>query len=166
VRMVQSSFSGGSDWENEWFDSTSYGWGFMLASLRWWLEVHPHDTRLVSWRRIPVTLSREEAYRRLTAANSLFTESPVKVLRDAGAYQLHATTGERLSGVVEFIRVDRGFCVTLEELNKALLWFSIEGTAPKIEVQVWLSAFGISHKQAAEFGDRWEKQIRSVFSET
>jgi uncharacterized protein YndB with AHSA1/START domain len=165
VRLVQSSFSGGSDWENEWFESTSYGWGFMLASLRWWLEVHSHETRLVTWRRVKVTLSREDAYRRLTATKFLFTEHPADVLRDGAAYKLRAATGERLSGVVEFIRVDRGFCLTVEELNKALLWFSIEGTAPNIEVQVWLSAFGISQLQAAEFGDRWEKQIRSVFSD-
>jgi glycosyltransferase A (GT-A) superfamily protein (DUF2064 family) len=65
---------------------------------------------------------------------------------------------------VQFIRPDRGFCVAVKELNDVLLWFTIEGAADTIEVQVWLSAFGLSQQQVAEFGDRWKKQLRNVFS--
>jgi hypothetical protein len=163
VRMVQSLFLSGSDWENEWFESSSYGWGFMLAGLRWWLEVHREEARKVAWPRIKVGLSREAAYRRVTGANVLFTESPAEVLHDGGGYQLHAKTGETFSGVVEFIRAGRGFCVTVRELNDALLWFTIEGTAPNLEVQAWLSAFGITEQQVKEFGERWQQQLRNAF---
>jgi uncharacterized protein YndB with AHSA1/START domain len=163
VRLVQSSTAAGGEWENEWFESTSFGWRFMLAGLRWWLEVHPDETRLVGWRRVKVSMTREEAYRRLTAADSLFTEDPAKILREGEAYELHAKTKEKFSGVVEVLQPERGFCLTLEELNKALLWFSIEGTAPDLEVQVWLSAFGLSQRQVNDFSDRWEKHIRTVF---
>src|SRR5208283_990351 len=40
VRLVQSGFFSGADWESEWFDSTNYGWEFMLVSLRLLLERH------------------------------------------------------------------------------------------------------------------------------
>ena len=126
-------------------------------------EVHPDETRLVGWRRIKVPLTREEAYSKLSAADSLFTESPAKILREGEAYELHAKTKEKFSGVVEVLQSGRGFCLTLEELNKALLWFSIEGTAPNLEVQVWLSAYGLSQRQVNDFSDRWEKHIRTIF---
>jgi hypothetical protein len=86
VRVVQSSFSQGADWENEWFDSTNYGWGFMVASLRWWLKVHSRESRMVAWRRIKTTISREEASQLLTGEEVLFTESPAQTLRDGSPY--------------------------------------------------------------------------------
>jgi uncharacterized protein YndB with AHSA1/START domain len=163
LRLVQSLFLSGADWENEWFDSTGYGWGFMLVCLQWWLEVHPREDRQVVWPRVKTELSRSEVYGLLMKAGVLFAESPAEKLREGAAYQMKATTGDDFSGVVEFIRGDRGFCVSVKELNNALLWFTIEGVAPKIEVQAWLSGFGLPEAQLTEFGDRWEKKLKEVF---
>jgi uncharacterized protein YndB with AHSA1/START domain len=55
VHLLQSGFLGNADWENEWFDSTSYGWGFMLLSLQVALERHPGTARQVAWPRRKVT---------------------------------------------------------------------------------------------------------------
>jgi hypothetical protein len=60
------------------------------------------------------------------------------------------------------IRAGRGFCVTVRELNDALLWFTIEGTAPNLEVQAWLSAFGVAEQRVTDVGERWQKQIRNA----
>jgi len=40
VRLLQSGFLGSADGENEWFDSTSFAWSFMLRSLQVALERH------------------------------------------------------------------------------------------------------------------------------
>jgi hypothetical protein len=40
------------------------------------------------------------------------------------------------------VRAGRGFCITIRELNDALLWFTIEGLPGKTVVQVWLWTFG------------------------
>jgi uncharacterized protein YndB with AHSA1/START domain len=86
VRLVQSGFSSGTDWDNEWFASTSYGWDFMLASLRFALERHRGEQRQVAWPRVKVTVNREEAYQRLTAGGSLFVESPAEALQPSHEY--------------------------------------------------------------------------------
>jgi uncharacterized protein YndB with AHSA1/START domain len=164
LRLVQSMFATGADWENEFYDSTSFGWGFILASLRWWLEVHPRENRVVAWPRVKTTMGREEVYRLLTEAGVFFKENAAERLHDGAPYSLHATTGEKFSGTVELIRPGRGFCVSVKELKDALLWFTIEGTAPNLEVQAWLSAFGLPEKDVQEFGERWEKKLKAVFT--
>jgi hypothetical protein len=71
------------------------------------------------------------------------------------------TTGR--NGRVEFVRPLRGFCVTVRELKDALLWFTIEASPGKIEVKVWLSAFGVSPSELDQFKSSWEAQLKKVY---
>jgi uncharacterized protein YndB with AHSA1/START domain len=162
LRLVQSGFFSGEDWENEWFESTDYGWGFMLLSLRWALERHRGVERQVAWPRVKVSVTREEAYARLVRAGGLFTEDAGAALHAGEAYALRATTGERFTGRVEFVRPPRGFCLSVAEMNDALLWLTIEGAPGKIEVQVWLSAFGVAQADVDAFGKRWLAAMERV----
>jgi hypothetical protein len=72
VHLLQSGFLGNTKWENQGFDSTSYGWGFMLLSLQVALERHRGAARQVAWPRQKVSVAREEAYRKLLAAGRFF----------------------------------------------------------------------------------------------
>jgi hypothetical protein len=164
LHIVQRGFFGNEGWENEWFESTSYGWGFMLASLRWALERHHGEDRKVAWPRVKVDVSRDEAYRKLLAPGNLVAESPERILRDGQEYSLKTFAGEKFSGRAEFIRPLRGFCVSVRELNDALLWFTIEGAPGKIEVQAWLSAFGLPQPELDKFSAQWESHIKQIFS--
>jgi hypothetical protein len=58
----------------------------------------------------------------------------------------------------------RGFCVSVRELNDALLWFTIEGMPGKIEVQTWLSAFGLPQPELDQFSTQWESRLKQIFS--
>jgi hypothetical protein len=164
LRIVQSGFFGNEDWENEWFESTSYGWGFMLASLRWALERHRGEERKVAWPRVKVSVTRQEAYSKLLAAGNLFAESPERILLDGQEYLTKTFAGEQFNGRTEFIRPSRGFCVSVRELNDALLWFTMEGAPGKIEVQVWLSAFGLAQPELDKFFAQWESRLKQIFS--
>jgi len=163
LRLVQSGFFGNEDWENEWFESTDYGWGFMLTSLRWIFEHHPGEERRVAWPRRKTSLTREEAYRRLLAAGNLFTTQLDSALHEGRPYSLENFRKERFTGSVEFLRPLRGFCLSVRELNDALLWFTIEGAPGQIEVQAWLSAFRLPQPELDEFSARWESRLRQIF---
>jgi hypothetical protein len=65
VRVTQSGFSSGSEWDEEYFGSTNYGWGFMLFNLREYLEKHPGQARLVAWPRVQIEIARELIYEKL-----------------------------------------------------------------------------------------------------
>lgn len=167
VRLVQSGFSTGAASEDEWFESTTYGWGFMLAGLRHALERHRGEARLVAWPRVKTTLSREEAYRKLVAPGALFVQSfggqTGGEFAEGTRYSLTTESGEKLSGEVEFVRAPRGFCLRVAEWNDALLWATIEGAAGELEVQLWLSAFGLTLAVVGSWENRWRQKLEQIF---
>lgn len=64
---------------------------------------------------------------------------------------------------MEFLREPRGFCLSVRELNDALLWLTIEGVPGSIEVQAWLSAFGLQPSQVEAFEKNWKQRLREIF---
>jgi len=164
VRLLQSAFTGDVDWENEWFDSSSYGWGFMLLSLQFALERHRRMERRVAWPRLKVNTSREQAFRKLLSAGGIFATDARAALVPGKEYSLKATTGEAYSGRVQFVHAPRGFCVSVRERNDALLWLTIEGVAGKIEVQLWLSAFGLDQTEVDAFEKQWQRQLQNILA--
>ncbi|HKM90270.1 MAG TPA: SRPBCC domain-containing protein [Candidatus Acidoferrales bacterium] len=162
VRLVQSGFSAGGEWADEYFASTEYGWGFMLLNLRHYLERHAGTPRRVAWPRIKVSMSREEAYRRLAEPGGLFREGAAGLVAGAD-YMLEAATGENFEGRVEFVRPPRGFCIGVRELNDALVWLTIEGTGGEHDVQLWLSSYGVPQAKVESFEREWGGVLGRIF---
>jgi len=163
VRLVQSGFFAGGDWADEYFGSTEYGWGFMLLNLRRYLERHAGTPRRVGWPRLKVSVSREEAYQRLAAPGGLFREGAGGLVAGAD-YMLEAATGGNFEGRVEFVRPPRGFCISVRDLNDALLWVTIEGIAGEHEVQLWLSAYGVPQAEVESFEREWAGVLSRIFA--
>jgi len=162
LRLVQSSFAGGTDWDDEYYGSTEYGWGFMLVNLRHYLERHAGTPRQVAWPRRQVTVSRDEAYQRLAAPGGLFREG-ARGFVAGSEYMLEAATGEQFEGSVEFVRPPRGFCVSVRHLNDALLWLTIEGGPGQHEVQLWLSAYNLPPAKVVAFEKDWAGVLERAF---
>jgi len=162
ARLVQSSLAGGTDWDDEYYGSTEYGWGFMLANLRHYLERHAGTARQVAWPRRQVSVTREEAYRRLAAPGGLFREG-AGGLTPGREYMLEAATGEQFEGSVEFVRPPRGFCVSVRPLNDALFWLTIEGAPGQHEAQLWLSAYNLPAARVSAFEKDWAAVLERVF---
>jgi len=163
VRLVQSCFSAGGDWADEYFGSTEYGWGFMLLNLRHYLERHAGTPRRVAWPRLKVSVPREEAYRRLAAPGGLFREGAGGLTAGAD-YMLETSTGASFEGRVEFVRPPRGFCIRVRELNDALFWLTIEGTGGEHEVQLWLSSYGVPQAKVEGFEEEWAGVLSRIFA--
>jgi uncharacterized protein YndB with AHSA1/START domain len=165
VRFVQSGFATGADWENEFWDSTNYGWAFMLANLRHCMERHAGQERLVAWPRVKSELSREEIYKRMAAPGGLFEEGVAGGEFLAGrSYALRAANGEKWTGRVEFIFPPRGFCVTVEALNDALCWLTIEGAEGNYEPQLWFSTYGLAKAEVAAIEETWSNQLKRILT--
>jgi uncharacterized protein YndB with AHSA1/START domain len=163
LRLVQSGFLTGADWEQEWYDSTSYGWLFMLLGLQVALERHPGVPRQVVWLRQKASISREDAFNKLLSAGALFREELRGALTAGEPYSLTTLFGETYTGRVEFLRANRGLCVSVRELNDALLWLTIEGTPDNLEVQLWLSAFAVEPARVRAFESYWAERLRGTF---
>jgi uncharacterized protein YndB with AHSA1/START domain len=164
LRLIQSSFAADTDWNQEFYDSTSYGWDFMLVNLRHYLDRHAGKPRLVAWPRVKVEMSREEIYERLAGPRGIFVEGTQGNLHAGQRYSLRTTAGEAWSGRAVFDVPGRGFCVTVEPLNDALAWVAIEGGGPKHDVQLWFSTYGIAQGDVDALENKWLKAIQQIFA--
>jgi uncharacterized protein YndB with AHSA1/START domain len=163
LRLVQSGFLTGADWENEWYESTRYGWEFILLSLQWLLEKHPQETRSVAWPRSRTTLTRSEIYERLLGKGRLFREG-LGHLGDGASFSLTTLDDERWTGTVHMVRPERGFCLSINELGGALLWATIEGAQGGLEAQLWLSSFSLSPAAVASFETAWRARLDAALA--
>jgi uncharacterized protein YndB with AHSA1/START domain len=162
VRLVQSGFFSGADWENEWFESTNYGWEFMLLSLRVLFERHRGQERKVIWLRQPVALTRVEAYRKLLGPDGLFREGVRPSSKPYAAFVLNTRSGQEISGFVEMLKEPRGICLRVTEWNDALFWVTLEGADGKLEAQIWISTFGVPQSSIEVWKAAWANQLKTV----
>lgn len=58
------------------------------------------------------------------------------------------------------LRELRGFCLSVRELNDALLWLTIEGAGEELDVQLWLSAFGGPQQNLQSFEKKWSARLK------
>lgn len=162
VRLVQSSFTSGADWENEFYDSSDYGWLFMLANLRHYVERHAGVARAVAWPRQKAEMARSAIYERLAGYGGVFADGAAKNLREGERYSLRTSTGDAWSGEVKFVRAPRGFCVTAEQLNDALAWITIEGAGPEHDAQLWFSTYGLPAARVGELESQWSEELKRI----
>lgn len=163
VTFVQSGVSSGADWENEFWDSTNFGWEFMFTNLRHCLERHPGKPRLVAWPRLNSQLSRPGVYKRLAAPGAIFSEGTAG-LHPGNRYELRTANGEKWTGRVEFVVPPRGFCVTVEPLNDALFWVTIEGSGENIDAQIWISLYGVPPAHVSEIERHWAGELKRILT--
>jgi hypothetical protein len=119
---------------------------------------------LPEWPRHKVNPSRAATYVRLFEAGVLFRTDVNSQLQPQGDYAPETAIAENYSGRVQFVRALRGFCVSVLELNDALFWVTIEGAPGKIEVQIWLSAFGLPQAKIESFEKQWSAQLAKIFA--
>jgi len=164
LRLVHS-FGTGADWEEEYYDSTSRGWRFMLANLRHYLERHPGTPRQVAWPRLRLALAGEATWQRLMSARGLLRQGSLDNARTGSHYAIEAATGDRFEGEVCFFDPPRSFCATVENLNDALLWLHIEKLGQEYEIWFWLSAYDLPPAEVRAFRDRWVDALQQLFPE-
>lgn len=120
VRLVQSGFGDGPEWDDE-FHMVEGGWSYFMAHLQWYLERHRDVRRDVIGLRDQVALTREEAFTRLLSLTDQLVTTPV-VQRPATCQA----------------------AFVIPSLNDAILFIEIEPGAEKVRAGFWLSTYGFS----------------------
>ena len=135
VRLVQSGFGDGPEWDDE-FHMVTGGWAYFMTHLKWYLERHRGLQRdLISFRE-KVTLPRDDVFGRLVAiANNL----------DATPFVNSPASGQA------------GF--TIASLNDAILFVEIEPGQDSCRGGFWLSTYGLG-EQLAQVRDQFTTTYR------
>jgi uncharacterized protein YndB with AHSA1/START domain len=162
--VTQSNFMSGEDWKQEYFDSTNYGWGFLLMNLRHYLEHHAGKPRLVAWAKQNVDMPGQAIYNKLTGRNGIFSEDATQALRQGEHYSMPAASGELWTGRTEFVVPSRSFCVRVDLLNNALAWLSIEGAKAPHDVSLWFSIYGLPAPRVSAIEKSWNEELKMLLA--
>ena len=137
VRLVQSGFGDGPEWDDE-FHMTTGGWAYFMAHLKWYLERHRGVERDLIGLREQVAFTRDEAFRRLVAITNNLDATPIVSNPSSG---------------------QAGF--TIASLNNAILFIEIEPGKDSCRGGFWLSTYGLGG-QLAEVRERFTSIYRSA----
>jgi uncharacterized protein YndB with AHSA1/START domain len=163
VRLVQSGFGDGPDWDDE-YHMTEGGWRYFLEHLRWYLERHRGTPRDLIVLRRPAAMTRREAFARLTRALGLGAATQVQA---GTAYAAPAAPDAvPLSGTVVSISEATGqMGVTVETLGDAILFLEMEPHPDGCQPGFWLSTYGLDPARLDEvrsrFGDLYDRALQA-----
>ena len=162
VRLVQSGFGDGADWDDE-FHMVDGGWSYFMQHLRWYLEKHrgvPRD--LIAFREA-VPMSRTEALRRLLGPAGLSVDGSLRSARDGERYSVTTAAGERVTGTVVAAKHETGQVgLTIAELGDAVLFLEMEPSASGVRAGFWLSTYGLSPGRLGDARARYETLYRNA----
>jgi len=122
VRLVQSGFGDGPEWDDE-FHMVTGGWAYFMTHLQWYLERHRGVPRQLIGRRDKVPLRKADAFARLLTLVADLETTPVV---------MSPATGQA------------GF--TIAALNDAILFIEIEPGKDSSRAGFWLSTYGLGER--------------------
>jgi uncharacterized protein YndB with AHSA1/START domain len=155
VRLVQSGFGDGADWDDE-FHMTDGGWTYFLAHLKFYLERHRGTPRDLIAFREPLSMSRAEAFLRLLGPSGLSRDDRLGGTRMGTPYRTVTALGDDLAGVVVAASPDTWqFGMTIDTIGPAILFVEIEPAPTGARAGFWLSTYGLSSAQLTEARDRF-----------
>ncbi len=125
VRLVQSGFGDGPEWDDE-FHMVEGGWSYFMAHLQWYLERHRDVRRDLIGFRAPAAMTREAAFARLVSITDGLETTPV---------------------VYKVATCQAAFLIP--SLNDAILFIEIEPGAEMVRGGFWLSTYGLGDARFA-----------------
>lgn len=135
VRLVQSGFGDGPEWDDE-FHMVTGGWTYFMTHLKWYLEQHRGTPRDLIGFREKTSLPATEAFARLMDVAASVDATPF----------LHSPATHQA-----------GF--TIASLRNAILFIEIEPGKDACRGGFWLSTYGLGG-QLAEVSSRFTKAYR------
>jgi hypothetical protein len=164
LRLVHSGFGPEAAWDNE-YDSIRRGWRFELNGLRHYLEHHLGTPRRAIYVRRRMKLAPADAWGRVMSSRGLLKEANLGAPAPGEAYSLVTSQGDRLEGRVFTHDPPRDFFATAHNLNDAYLRLSIESWAGQVEVNLFMSTYGLSSDKVDAIESRWNALLDALFPE-
>jgi len=165
VRIVQSGFGHGAEWDSE-IEATRSGWWFQLRGLQHYLEVHRGSPRRVVWARQPFSISRAEAWKRVMSPQALLREGRIEGLREGESYRIVTADGDVLEGVAYKSEPPHDFVASVNNLNRSFLRVQFDDLPMRgqKDVGLWLSTYGLPEAQVRGIEERWRAMLARLFA--
>jgi uncharacterized protein YndB with AHSA1/START domain len=170
LRLVQSGFARGGDWEDELFAGTVRGWRYELRSLRHYVERHLGHDRLAVWPRARVRGTAARTWGRLLGPQGVVREGGIDGLGEGDRYRAVAATGDVLEGRVVVNDPPYEFAGTVEALNDALVSVRTHEAGGPLptdghEAGLFVSTWGVPGADVEALGERWKRLLDRLAQE-
>jgi uncharacterized protein YndB with AHSA1/START domain len=166
LRLVHSGFSSDESWDGI-VDSHRRGWGFELGSLRHYTENHPGRRRGLIKVEAKVECGEQEAWRRMWSQEGWLARGSLSDVEAGNPYRVTTRGGQHLEGRVTFREAPTDLAATVDNLDRALLRFSIERwEAPQDELKarLWLFSWTMTDAERDRLQQSWQGELERVFA--
>lgn len=144
LRLVHSGFSVGADWDDD-FDAHARGWQLMLQNLRHYFARHAHEPASHQ------PFMAKAAFARATLWKALAEKLDLGAAPAVGdAFRFITASGDKLTGVVDFVADTRDLGLVVREHGDALLRFTLSGGSESTFVYGYAIAYGDQRERARE----------------
>ena len=165
VRLVQSGFGAGAEW-NEELDATHRGWVFQLRGLKHYLEIHRGTPRRVAWARKIFSLTPAEAWQRLVRGGELVAEGALDGLKHGETFRIRLVTGDTFEGEILANDAPLAFSGITTNWNRAILQIRFDDLPLRgyRDVNLWLSTYGVADAEVRALETRWKGLLDRLFA--
>jgi uncharacterized protein YndB with AHSA1/START domain len=163
LRLVQSGFGAGAEWDDE-FEGSRRGWPIFFACLKHDLERHRGEPcRRTNWCG-SVALTAAAAWELLMGPRGLDAESTLAGLAAGSPYRLRTPLGEDLAGTVLRLTAPGHALLTVEPLHDALLSIFCDAFGEQTFVTVGWTLYGPAAARAEDLRGRWSDFLGALFT--
>lgn len=162
LRLVYSGVPDSSDWDG-YYDGTNRGWRMFFCGLRHYLERHPGERRQTIMIMHPIALSLEQGWQKLIGSEGLDTKGALANAAEGARYSTSTSWGETLDGEVIINLPLKTLCITIENLDDALLSVTFEDMQGTTYVYSSLAVFGMDPARVDEIRKRWGAALEGLF---
>lgn len=156
VRLVNSGFSAGDEWD-DFFHMVTNGWTFFLWNLKHYLERHPGTPRTIIPVRPWVSGTREEVWAKVFHKNGL------GLIPSAGETFAFDLGSEVMDGVVVLADRPWAFAGQVSSLDDGVIHVELEGSGDRWKLGVWLSAYGVDSESCDRMKTALDSRIATLF---
>jgi uncharacterized protein YndB with AHSA1/START domain len=160
LRVVTSGFGAGADWDND-YDGVRFGWAFELQGLRYYLERHRGEDRIVARVQRKLETEKADLWTRMVAPGGFFSPEQGRTV-EAGPYS--ATIGDTTyTGIIHNHTPPIQLVGTIRELNDAIFRIEVESHGPG-DLWFWVGTYGVPEERVRELERTWTEGVDRLFS--
>ncbi len=153
LRLVNSGFGVGADWDDE-FDSTSRGWGVFLSNLKNYVERYRGQACKQTVAMLPLKGPGAQAFAGFLGRDGFAREGRLEGLASGARFQVRTAQGDALEGTVDVIDAPTVLIIDADNVA-ARLYVTVENGF----VFAALLAYG---NKAEGLASRWQATVESA----
>ena len=162
LRLVDSGMPSSKEWDGM-YDGKARGWEMFFLGLRHYLEKHPRQARQNTVDMRPIKSGLLEAWEKVTGREGLAATGSFENKEAGSRYAVTTSSGDAFEGTVLISRPPKTICLTIENLNDALLSATFEEMGGTTYLYSTFATYGMESPTDEDLKRRWTGLLSKLF---